>query len=147
MPYISYSHREISTIVSTPDTTSYPSTVTYLESQPKKRRRRKQSDQDESKVTSSNFVEGGISSTKEDVASGKSDDKLEDKDIDEEEEEENYYGREQGKKEEATKVGEDKLPLFKFNREEALAFGELYISLFLSHLSYHWWPSFINCKR
>jgi len=123
MPYVSYSHRGISTIVSTPDTTSYPSTVTYLESQPKKRRRRKQTDQDESKLTSSNVVEGGISSTKEDVASGKSDDKLEDKEIDEEEEEENYYEREQAKKEEATKVGEDKLPVFKFNREEALAFG------------------------
>lgn len=78
---------------------------------------------DESKLTSSNVVEGGISSTKEDVASGKSDDKLEDKEIDEEEEEENYYEREQAKKEEATKVGEDKLPMFKFNREEALAFG------------------------
>lgn len=126
LPYCSYSHRGISTSGSTLDTTSYPYRATYLESQPKKRRRRKQPDQDESKVTSSNVVEGGISSTKEDVATSKSDKVEVEEDIDEGEEEEN---NEQGEQETATKVGEDKVPVFKFSREEALAFGELF-SLF-----------------
>lgn len=117
--YCSYSHRGIR---STLDTLSYPSRATYLESQPKKRRRRKQLDPDDSKISSSNVVEASLSSTKEDVAIRKSD-KLEVQNKDDEVEEEDD-NKEPEEKETAPKVGDDKVPVFKFSREEALAFGK-----------------------
>lgn len=121
MQSTSPSHLISSTTISTTITSSYPSMDSSLASQPKKKRRRKRPEEDESKVTSKVIEDGTSTTAKTDVVIEKSDDFEE-----EEEEEEKYHEKkDQDSKEESTELRENKAPVFKFDREEALAFGKL----------------------